>query len=341
MASHSGLPPLVTGALFGAALLLATVHTPSIILSQLRLQSTHMLKAYLTASSASALIIYASNKFGAKLPHRTNTSYGWFGSYDANLIGGILQGLSMALTGACPGTVLVQLALGYESARYVALGGVLGGAAFVAAGNKLKRSRTTVAQDGSVKDNAVKSHTIMQKLQVSEERAVLVYETLLISAIAFVDKAGLSKNRDDVLFDPVRGGMLIGLAQAMSVLLSKKTLGISSAYAELASKIFALAKGNASAGGMSNIIFALGVMAGTKLTSFYVSTIQDSEVHISVLQSMFGGFVGIFGARMAGGCTSGHGISGMSTLSISSFVTVAGMFGGGIAVRLMLDTLSS
>lgn len=44
----------------------------------------------------------------------------------------------------------------------------------------------------------------------------------------------------------------------------------------------------------------------------------------------------VFGARLAGGCTSGHGISGMSTLSISSIVTVASIFSGGIALALMM-----
>lgn len=239
----------------------------------------------------------------------------------------------MALTGACPGTVLVQLALGYESATYVMLGGLAGGAGFVALGDKLRRSQVKVKQ-GKVEDDALK-HTVMERLQVSEERAVLVYETLLISVIALVDRLGF-KGRENVLFDPVRGGMLIGLAQAMSVLLSKKTLGVSSAYAELAQKGMGLMKGDVSLKGTSNIVFALGVMAGAKIVSLYVPRVRD-EVQIGALQAIFGGFVGIFGARMAGGCTSGHGISGMSTLSISSFVTVAGMFGGGIAIRLLLD----
>ena len=60
---------------------------------------------------------------------------------------------------------------------------------------------------------------------------------------------------------------------------------------------------------------------------------------ISVPVALLGGFASIFGARMAGGCTSGHGISGMSTLSVSSFVTMAAMFGGGIVARILLDRL--
>lgn len=37
-----------------------------------------------------------------------------------------------------------------------------------------------------------------------------------------------------------------------------------------------------------------------------------------------------FGARYAGGCTSGHGIVGLSNLSIESYIAIAGFFIGGL-----------
>ena len=40
----------------------------------------------------------------------------------------------------------------------------------------------------------------------------------------------------------------------------------------------------------------------------------------------------LFGARIAGGCTSGHGISGMAQLSVGSTVAVAAMFAGGMLI---------
>jgi len=42
------------------------------------------------------------------------------------------------------------------------------------------------------------------------------------------------------------------------------------------------------------------------------------------------GFLVGFGSRYAGGCTSGHGIVGLSNLEIPSFIAVAGFFIGGI-----------
>jgi len=42
------------------------------------------------------------------------------------------------------------------------------------------------------------------------------------------------------------------------------------------------------------------------------------------------GFLVGFGSRYAGGCTSGHGIVGLSSLQIPSFIAVAGFFIGGL-----------
>jgi hypothetical protein len=45
-----------------------------------------------------------------------------------------------------------------------------------------------------------------------------------------------------------------------------------------------------------------------------------------------GGFLVGFGARYAGGCTSGHAISGLSNLQLPSLIAVAGFFIGGLFV---------
>ena len=52
--------------------------------------------------------------------------------------------------------------------------------------------------------------------------------------------------------------------------------------------------------------------------------------------AFIGGFLIVFGARIAGGCTSGHIISGMTQLSVSGFVFAAGVFATGILSAKML-----
>ncbi|MEP1327500.1 YeeE/YedE thiosulfate transporter family protein [Pseudophaeobacter sp.] len=49
-----------------------------------------------------------------------------------------------------------------------------------------------------------------------------------------------------------------------------------------------------------------------------------------------GGFVVLYGARLAGGCTSGHMMSGMMQTSLSGYVFAAGAFAAGVPVSLML-----
>ena len=51
-----------------------------------------------------------------------------------------------------------------------------------------------------------------------------------------------------------------------------------------------------------------------------------------------GGVLMAFGARLAGGCTSGHGISGTLQLNAGSWLTVVCMFIGGIATAMLLYT---
>lgn len=40
---------------------------------------------------------------------RSGSSINLFSAYDGNILGGLLLGLGMTLTGACPGTALVQV----------------------------------------------------------------------------------------------------------------------------------------------------------------------------------------------------------------------------------------
>lgn len=49
-----------------------------------------------------------------------------------------------------------------------------------------------------------------------------------------------------------------------------------------------------------------------------------------------GGFVVLYGARLAGGCTSGHMMSGMMQTSLSGYIFALGAFAAAIPVSLML-----
>ncbi len=56
--------------------------------------------------------------------------------------------------------------------------------------------------------------------------------------------------------------------------------------------------------------------------------------------AFFGGFIMLFGARLAGGCTSGHMISGVSQLALSSFIFAATIFATGVITAKWLYDFS-
>jgi hypothetical protein len=49
-----------------------------------------------------------------------------------------------------------------------------------------------------------------------------------------------------------------------------------------------------------------------------------------------GGAVLMFGARLADGCPSGHGLSGLMQMSASGFVALAMFFGVGVVVARLV-----
>lgn len=54
ISSTTGAKSILSGVLFGAALTAAGVYSPTVIVSQMKLESFHMLKVFLSASATSA-----------------------------------------------------------------------------------------------------------------------------------------------------------------------------------------------------------------------------------------------------------------------------------------------
>ena len=95
-------------------------------------------------------------------------------------------------------------------------------------------------------------------------------------------------------------------------------------------------------------IFLVGTVLGSLLASLISGTFRVEAVP-SVWQERFGpsagkrmlaAFVGgiiiMYGARMAGGCTSGHGISGSLQLAVSSWTFFLTMFVSGLGTAWLL-----
>lgn len=267
---------------------------------------------------------------------REPSSLNRFNRYDGNIIGGTLLGCGMALTGACPGTVLVQVASGTASGLPVLAGGILGGIFWSQFGYCAKCKAASPTSKTGIK----KELTVYESAKMSSAHAVLLFEILSLSVIIATSYLFPEPYKSKRL-NPVLGGLLIGGAQAASLILTRSTIGVSTTYERLGDYICRFT-------GLSSckdstwpsadpIIFALGMMVGSwsLKNALHITPLMGTTQN-SFARAIVGGIALVVGARTAGGCTSGHGISGMATLSKASFVTVGAMFAGGIGLSQLL-----
>lgn len=82
-----------------------------------------------------------------------------------------------------------------------------------------------------------------------------------------------------------------------------------------------------------------GEFTGRWLPPFWVARFGPDSLALHGVVGFLGGILMAFGARFAGGCTSGHGISGALQLNVGSWISVVCFFIGGIAVAIPLYLL--
>jgi uncharacterized membrane protein YedE/YeeE len=132
-----------------------------------------------------------------------------------------------------------------------------------------------------------------------------------------------------VNFTPITaftGGLIIGLAVVIFFLLNGRLVGISG----IASNALT-SKNNK----LDNILFLIGLIIGPII----YSVISNQSVNITISNSyivmIFAGLLVGVGTRISGGCTSGHGISGIGRFSLRSIIaTVSFMVVGIITVLI-------
>jgi hypothetical protein len=115
---------LAMGVAFGFLLEKARVFEPAVILGQFQMRSFLMLRVFLAAVTAGLLVLAVLVGFGwASLSPKATLPV-------ADLVGGLILGVGIALAGACPGTVLAQIGAGYKDAWLTLAGGLSGALAF-------------------------------------------------------------------------------------------------------------------------------------------------------------------------------------------------------------------
>jgi uncharacterized protein len=167
-------------------------------------------------------------------------------------------------------------------------------------------------------------------------------------------------------------GPLIGLLVPALLLIGNKSLGVSSSLRAICA---AVAPGKVSffaydwrRQGAWNVAFVLGILLGAVLAAVLLGVttpaISPNVQHAvaalglgstptglapstlfswsalatwrGLVAMVGGGFLVGFGASYAGGCTSGHGITGLAALQLASLVAIVGIFAGGILATFVL-----
>ena len=122
------------------------------------------------------------------------------------------------------------------------------------------------------------------------------------------------------------GGLLIGFSVFLFFILNGRMAGISG----IASN-FLISKNNR----IDNLLFLIGLILGPLIYSYFTK----QKIEISITNSLFlligGGILVGLGTRISGGCTSGHGISGVGRFSLRSIIaTITFMIVGILTVLI-------
>ena len=124
------------------------------------------------------------------------------------------------------------------------------------------------------------------------------------------------------------GGGLIGLSAALLLLFSGRVAGVSGIL------------GNVIAGAWGQrawrVYFLIGLLAAPLVYQLLDSPMSQTGAAINNLVLLLAGVLVGFGARLGAGCTSGHGVCGISNLSLRSLVaTCTFMAAGAITVYIV------
>ncbi len=159
-------------------------------------------------------------------------------------------------------------------------------------------------------------------------------------------------------WSPYGVGAGIGVLVLISFIFSNRPIGCSTAYVRASGLGEELFKGEKVESneyykkfipkiGWEVVLLAgvvLGALISSRLSgSFVLETVPElwktgfgSSFLLRAIVAILGGLLLGFGARMAGGCTSGHGISGTLQLAVSSWLALLCFFLGGFGVAYLL-----
>lgn len=163
----------------------------------------------------------------------------------------------------------------------------------------------------------------------------------------------------DKAWSPYAAGIVIGLLQIPAFLLIETALGASSSYVTVGGLIagavdpsilsvkYVASHVAATGKNWWQVALVIGIAIGAfvsmrlsgarrqTISPIWTRALGTASPAVRYAVAFGAGFLMLFGARIADGCTSGHGLSGTAQLAVGSTVAVAAMFAGGILTALL------
>ena len=308
---------LILGFIFGAVLMYANLNKYNVISGLALLEDLTVAKAIALAIGIGAILVNIAIALGVASYHVKPFVVGGV------ILGGLIFGIGMAILGYCPGTLVVSFGEGSVDALIGIIGGLLGGIFYTVV---LPFIKPILGPNlGGVSLNSLVGTNI------------LFYILLFILGVFFIAAAFLlhtkDKNKDKRWI--ISG---IGLALLNTIIflsfVSNRPIGASTAYPYTGDLLAKLTNNDyfnkIKTPGYWEMIFLIGAFVAGLLLSlirgdFKITLLHENWIRYKgyspgkrAIWSFVGGFILIFGARMAGGCTSGHILSGGMQLAFSS-----------------------
>lgn len=134
---------------------------------------------------------------------------------------------------------------------------------------------------------------------------------------------------------PLLGGMLLGAATALLLLSLGRVAGVSGILGNL----FSLPRTNTAAEANWRVAFLLGLVVAGLIASRVSETVLQGNAPRTLLTLAVAGVMVGFGTRLGSGCTSGHGVCGVSRFSPRSVVATCTFVAAGALTVLVVRSL--
>lgn len=319
---------LIFGALFGIIIQYARLNKYDVISAQALLKDNTVAKTILLTIGLGAVLLSIVTGFGlAEFHIKPFIATGI-------IFGGLIFGAGMAILGYCPGTLAISLGEGSLDALIGIIGGLLGGFVFTLLFPALQH---ILGPDLG----KISLYSVFGDFTIGYYIVVVVVGAIFTWLAFFIHKLENSNDNKWMI-----SGVSLALLNTV-VFLSATTnrpIGASTSYPYLGDLI-AGATNNTyfekiQTPGHWELIFLFGAMLAAMFVSIAKSKFRFRLIYPNwekykgnasskrIIYAFIGGFVLIFGARMAGGCTSGHIISGGMQIAFSSLVFGLFMFAG-------------